>query len=234
MTRSSPVEAVFFDVGGPLYPDNSFVDAVLRALDELRAERGLGPANRDRFRQIYDELRTRQSGSLRSVLATAFLDPGARQALHERTREYWWHPPGTLYPDVLPLLQRLDGQVRIGVLANQERAAVDALERDGVAPYVHVWGISALVGFEKPSTELFRWAVAEAGTDAQKAVHVGNRLDNDVRPARALGLGTVWVLRGEAPDHPSAEQCREADHTVRDLVDLDQWLLNGARGERHG
>lgn len=233
MTRSGPVEAVFFDVGGPLYPDSSFVDAVLRALDELRAERGLGPADRDRFRQIYDELRSHQSGSLRGTLATAFLEPDAREALHERTRAYWWHPPGTLYPDVLPLLERLHGHVRVGVLANQERAAVDALERDGVAPYVQVWGISALVGLEKPSAELFRWALSEAGTDAHKAVHVGNRLDNDVRPARAMGLGTVWVLRGEAPDHPTAEQCGEADHTVRDLVGLDQWLLDGAVGEHH-
>jgi putative hydrolase of the HAD superfamily len=51
-------------------------------------------------------------------------------------------------------------------------------------------------------------------------VHVGNRLDTDVRPARRLGLGTVWVLRGEAPPDPSPAQLAEADAAVADLTTL--------------
>jgi putative hydrolase of the HAD superfamily len=74
------------------------------------------------------------------------------------------HPEGTLYPDVQPFLQALHGSVRIGVLANQEAVVVDALRRDGIADYIDVWGVSALVGYEKPSPELFAWALAEAGT----------------------------------------------------------------------
>ena len=109
--------------------------------------------------------------------------------LHERTRRHWVHPPGTLYPDVLPLLRALAGKVAIGVLANQEATVVDALTRDGVAPFVDVWGVSALVGYEKPSPDLFRWCLAQAGCAPEQAVHVGNRLDTDVRPAAALGQG---------------------------------------------
>ena len=47
--------------------------------------------------------------------------------------------------------------------------------------------------------------VAECGTTPEHTVHIGNRLDTDVRPAKALGIGTIWVLRGEAPPsrHPS-------------------------------
>ena len=41
----------------------------------------------------------------------------------------------------------------------------------------------------------------------------------------ALGLGTVWVLRGEAPDEPTPEQLAEPDLAVHDLTGLADILL---------
>ncbi|WP_348535007.1 HAD family hydrolase [Pseudolysinimonas kribbensis] len=212
---------------GPIYDDENFVVAVLTALDELRAADGVAPADRDRFRELYDAQRAAQAGSLRATLAEEFLGGRERRAeLHERTRAHWVHPAGTMYDDVLPFLRALDRRVRFGVLANQEEDVVRALERDGVAPFVDVWGVSAIVGFEKPSPELFAWCLDQAGVRPEQAVHIGNRLDTDVRPARALGLRTVWLLRGEAPDHPTAEQLAEPDIVVRSLEGLATRLLD--------
>lgn len=226
MTLSPGIRAVFFDVGGPIYDDENFVVAVLHALDDLRAEQARGPVGRDEFREIYRQIRERQGGSLRTALATGLLDSAdLRQELHERTRAYWVHPEGSMYSDVKPLLEKLHGAVTIGVLANQEAPVVDALRRDGLGGYIDVWGISALVGHEKPSPELFGWALRQANATAQQAVHIGNRLDTDVRPAKALGLGTVWVTRGEAPDVPTSRQLEEPDLAVPDLTTLADALL---------
>ncbi|MDQ0765522.1 HAD family hydrolase [Streptomyces canus] len=228
MSLPTRIEAVFFDIGGPVYDDANFATAVLTALDEIRAERGEGPADRDRFTTLYDETRARQGGSLRGALSEEFLDGRHERALlHERTRRHWIQHPGTLYADVLPCLRALHGRVRTGVIANQEAGVVDALTRDGVTHLIDVWGVSALVGKEKPDPELFHWALDKAGVAAGQAVHVGNRLDTDVRPARSVGLGTVWVLRGEAPPHPTPEQLAEPDLAVDDLTGLAQVLLSG-------
>lgn len=224
--------AVFCDVGGPIYDDENFVSAVLLALDELRAADGVPPVDRGDFRRLYDRSRAAQGGSLRSAIAEAFLgDRNRRSELHELTKVYWNHPAGTMYADVLPFLRSLAGRVRFGILANQEEGVVHALERDGVAGFVDVWGVSALVGHEKPSAELFQWCLDRAGVRPEQAVHIGNRLDTDVRPARSLGLGTVWLLRGEAPDDPSEEQIAEADIAVRTLDGLASRLfaLPGSR-----
>ncbi|MDO9395054.1 MAG: HAD family hydrolase [Herbiconiux sp.] len=225
------LKAVFLDVGGPIYDDENFVAAVLAALDGLRAADGVGPADRSAFRTIYDEVRAAQGGSLRGALASAFLGSRSRRdELHAATRAHWVHPAGTLYPDVLPFLRALDGRVRVGILANQEAAVVDALRRDRVAEHIDVWGVSAVVGFEKPSPELFSWCLAEAGVQAAEAVHIGNRLDTDVRPAAALGLGTVWVLRGEAAPSPTAEQLAEPDLAVPTLDGLAPRLFELIEG----
>lgn len=222
--------AVFLDVGGPIYDDENFVVAALGGLDELRAERGGPPVDRAAFRTIYDRVRAAQSGSLRTALAAELLgDPALRDELHARIAPRWVHPAGTLHADVLPFLAELrergGDRIRIGVLANQEAATVEALRRDGVADFIDVWGISGIVGHEKPSPALFRWALAEAGAEPAEAVHIGNRLDTDVRPAHALGLRTVWVLRGEAPDDPTPGQLAEADLAVRSLDRLAEALL---------
>jgi putative hydrolase of the HAD superfamily len=230
------LRAVFLDIGGPVYDDENFVVAVLAALDEMLAERDRPPADRAAFRAIYDRVRAAQAGSLRRALAAEILgDERLRDELHERTRPHWVHPPGTMYADVRPLLEQLHGRARVGVLANQEAAVVDALRRDGIADLIDVWGVSAVVGHEKPSPELFSWALAQAGTDAAHAVHVGNRLDTDVRPAARLGLGTVLVLRGEAPPQPTPAQLAEPDLVVPDLAALTGHLLpllDAAAGRR--
>jgi putative hydrolase of the HAD superfamily len=231
MTLRPGVEAVFLDVGGPIYDDENFARAVIAALADLRREQGREPVAEADFRRVYDRVRERQHGSLRTALARELLgDESLREALHERTRRYWVHPVGTLYPDVEPFLKALHGKVRIGVLANQERPVVEALRRDGIAGYIDVWGVSAVVGHEKPSPELFEWALAQAGTGAARAVHIGNRLDTDVRPAQRLGLGTVWVVRGEAPDEPTPQQLSEPDLTVPSLEGLADVLLPLVRG----
>jgi putative hydrolase of the HAD superfamily len=220
------LRAVFLDVGGPIYDDENFVSAVTAALDEIRASQGRQPVDRAAFRAIYDRVRVAQGGSLRTALASELLgDADLRSELHERTRSHWVHPRGTMYDDVLPFLESVHGHLVVGVLANQERAVIDALRRDGVGDYIDVWGVSAVVGHEKPSPEFFAWALAEAGVAAEEAVHVGNRLDTDVRPAKRLGLGTVWVLRGEAPDDPTPEQLAEPDLAVPDLRGLADVLL---------
>lgn len=214
-------EVVFIDVGGPLYTDENFFAAAMTALDEVRAEDGLTPVDRDDARALYDAFRNGEETSLRGALAARYLgSAGRRDELHARTREHWLHPPGTLHEDALPFLAAVAEHAQVGVLANQEAGVIDALRRDGAGEFISIWGVSAVVGYEKPSRELFDWCLAEAGTDAAHAVHIGNRFDNDVAPAHALGLGTVWVLRGEAPDVAPVEHAAIADLVVPDLAGL--------------
>jgi len=49
---------------------------------------------------------------------------------------------------------------------------------------------------------------------------VGDRLDYDMRPAKATGMRAVWVLRGEAPDDPTPAQLEVPDASVEDLTEL--------------
>ncbi|GAA4834565.1 HAD family hydrolase [Saccharopolyspora rosea] len=224
------IDLVLLDVGGPIYDDATYRDALLRATRELAAEEGRS-VDEDEFQQVYDERRQAQGGSLRTAIAERFLTPEDRQRLSERAERYWVYPPSALYSDVLPTLRELSGRYTLAIVANQRGVVVDALRRDGVADHIDVWAVSEVVGAEKPDPRIFEHALREAGVEPKHAVHVGNRLDTDVRGAHRVGLRTVWVVRGEAPPAPTPEQLAEPDVAVRSLAELPEALdrLQGRR-----
>ena len=131
------IDLVLLDVGGPIYDDATYRDALLRATRELAAEEG-GSVDEDEFQRVYDERRQAQSGSLRTAIAERFLTPEDRQRLSERAERYWVYPPSALYSDVLPALRELAGRYTLAIVANQRGVVVDALRRDGVAEHIDV------------------------------------------------------------------------------------------------
>lgn len=210
------VEVVFLDIGGVLYRDDGYREALRRALRELG-----GDFTDEAFDAEYAACRRAQAGSFRERLSRAFLGPDADVAEVERHAEGWWrYSRDDLEADALPTLRALEGRYRLGIIANQPSAVREAMERDGLDRFFDVWAVSADVGFDKPDPRLFAHAVAGAGVEPGLAAMVGDRLDYDVRPARVAGMFAVWALRGEAPDDPTPEQLAECDAAIRGLDEL--------------
>jgi FMN phosphatase YigB (HAD superfamily) len=55
---------------------------------------------------------------------------------------------------------------------------------------------SATLGCEKPARAFFERLAELAGVPSGEAAYVGDRLDNDVVPARRAGMVAVFVRRG--------------------------------------
>jgi putative hydrolase of the HAD superfamily len=207
------VELVCFDIGGVMYDDTIYARAMHTAL------RALGASFTDEeFDDVYRAARAAQAGSFRRLLARRFLGPDADlRALEVEASKHWAYPPEALHDDVRPCLEALAPRYRLAIIANQPSAVRDALQRDGLDVYFEVWGVSDDVGLEKPDPALFAHVVQQADVASSKSVMVGDRLDYDVRPAKAAGMRAVWVLRGEAPDDPTPDQLAEADAAIRGL-----------------
>lgn len=106
-----------------------------------------------------------------------------------------WFGEGDLYADARPCLEALRAQgLRVGLAGNQT-ARAEGILRDLDLP-VEVIGTSDSWGVEKPAAGFFERVVVEAGCPASEVLYVGDRLDNDIRPAQAAGLATAWIRRG--------------------------------------
>ena len=128
-----------------------------------------------------------------------------------------------LYPDTEEVLINLHEKYKIGIIANQMYGTEDRLEAFGIRHFIDVVVASAEEGVEKPDRRIFEIAFERAGCMPEEAVMIGDRIDNDILPAKMLGMKTIWMKQGfgrfwkissdeEKPDYEAA--------CLTDLLDL--------------
>ena len=213
--------AATFDVGGIIYSDEVFKRAIYAAIENYA---GLIDANR--FEKVYDEHLKSHTGSLRSKLCMEFFGSlDLKGEIMEFATARWNFEPSDIYSDAKATIAELKASgLKIGLVANQPKSAVDSLKRDGIFELVDFLGIYAVVGLEKPDPRIFELALAELGTTGPQTIHIGNRLDTDVIPAKSLGFKTVWILRGEANPTPSQEDLKVPDIVAKNLTNLAEQI----------
>lgn len=105
----------------------------------------------------------------------------------------WNITDNDLYPDALPTLQHLRAKgYRLAVMANQP---IEALPFMQTLP-VDLVATSAEWGLVKPEPAFFQRVVATVGAEPGRIAYVGDRVDNDVLPAKAAGMLAVHLRRG--------------------------------------
>jgi len=99
------------------------------------------------------------------------------------------------FEDALDTLTHLSRHYTLGALSNGNADVA----RLGLDRYFAFHFSAEGVGRRKPEPEMFERALVEAGVGAEAAVHIGDHPDDDIRGAARVGMGTVWVNRGELP-----------------------------------
>lgn len=132
--------------------------------------------------------------------------------------------PDELYPDVIPCLTKLRAAgYRTGVDGNHFADFANALRQMNV-PLDFV-GSSEEWGVEKPSPEFFAHIVRISGALPAEIAYVGDRLDNDVLPAREAGMVSVFLPRGPwGLIHARRPEVAQAHIRIDSLAELAERL----------
>ncbi len=143
-----------------------------------------------------------------------------------------------LYPDALPTIDAIRARdAGVAVIANQPAIRARQLRGLGVEP--DVLAMSEAMGVAKPDPAFFARALELLGDPQPGDVaYVGDRVDNDVLPARRAGMRPVWIRRGpwgriQFLDDPSGVLVVE---TLAELVDRwgRLWAGHGGRAAAGG
>ncbi|WP_164917287.1 HAD family hydrolase [Clostridium sp. JN-9] len=85
---------------------------------------------------------------------------------------------------------------KLGIIANQTDGLTTRLSSWGILKYfsfiISSWDYQIM----KPDTKLFQIAVKQSGYNASETIMVGDRLDNDIFPAKTIGMKTIWIKQG--------------------------------------
>jgi HAD superfamily hydrolase (TIGR01509 family) len=239
VTRS-PITAVLLDVGGTLWPDGwpwlpedhpVRVGRLLQALPEL--DPGAAPA----LLRDLDASAATITGRLEQDVDRYAGEPLRRHGIEptaERVAavvDVMCLPASSLVallpgaPELLRAVRRAG--LRSVVLSNSYWRSNAAYQRDfqdlGVAAEVDAYVSSLDVGFRKPHRAMFEAGLRAAGVPAERCAMVGNSEENDVRPARALGMRTIRVAIEEPLPASS-----EADAVTASLDEVARLLTSWA------
>jgi HAD superfamily hydrolase (TIGR01662 family) len=181
-----PIEAVFFDVGETIVDETreygTWADWLGVPRHTFSAVFGAVIARGGDYRETFQHFR-----------------PGFDLAAERERRAAAGQPENfteeNLYPDARPCLGELQQRgLRVGLAGNQTARAERILKLLDLP--VNVIGTSDGWGVEKPSPAFFARMIEEAGCAAGSVLYIGDRLDNDIRPAQRAGISTALIRRG--------------------------------------
>lgn len=101
-----------------------------------------------------------------------------------------------VYPSAVDVLSKLKKKYHIGIIANQSPGVKERLKNFGLLPFIELIISSAEEGISKPDLGIFALALRKAGCSPSDAYMIGDRLDNDIYPAKKSGMKTIWIKQG--------------------------------------
>lgn len=165
------------------------------------------------YEQIYKEM-CRASADYRQQFY------GAMEALGIEEKTPYPKALEKPFEDAEAVLETLSAKYSVGIIANQSAGAEERLKKYGLSQYISLCISSAEAGYAKPDSRIFALALNQAKCRAQNAVMIGDRLDNDIFPAKKLGMRTVHIKQGFGTYQTPRSKEYKADITVNNLTDL--------------
>jgi HAD superfamily hydrolase (TIGR01549 family) len=185
---------IFFDMGNVVMNDDPVMAFIYAELHQAIRERGVSLSYSELLAEREKTIRERGPGHWYFLGERYLGTDGLHRLMHHCANRIRGDYMG--YHNVLPgmaaALERLNGDLRLGILANQLKESVEALHACGLRHHFEVLAISELIDLKKPEPAIFDWALAEAGCAPHEALMVGDRIDNDIVPARNAGWWTIW------------------------------------------
>jgi 8-oxo-dGTP diphosphatase/putative hydrolase of the HAD superfamily len=215
------IQWVFFDLGNTLIDETEARNRYLKDITARLRKEDIAVCPLELECRLADAFKTFAPYPWQSALTEITGDSSfSREVLSEVSYPKEWERP---YPGAWPLLAALaDRGLRIGVIANQSTGTQDRLTGQGLWSFLSCCISSAEVGISKPDPRIFELAEAQAQCPAQGILMVGDRIDNDIRPANCRGWVTLRVLQGHAQQQRPRDMFDEATASCTTLEPADR------------
>lgn len=226
---TKPVNTIFFDMDNTLF---DFAAAQLAACNAVTTYLGRddgaslfndffksGERGYESIENIRDYLKSR------SIPESEAFRPACRVYEQEKLEHV---VPYESVPETLSRL-RDDGYNMAVITDAHSRDAARRLERAGLMPFFDGMVTFDMVMVKKPAPEPFLTALDMMKSEAETSLLVGDSPPRDLRPARQLGILTVYAKYGD--QYSDTRTSTDADFTIARMAELLQ-VIGSLKEER--
>ena len=197
------IKWIFFDIGSTLVDESVIYERRFKAISKL--------ANVSKeyvFQKAIEFYKNNKKGDLEVINLFGVNMPK------------WESQYEMLFDDTELCLRVLSSKYKIGIIANQDYGTENRLINFGIRQYIDVIIASAEEGVAKPDKRIFELALNRTNCKAEHAVMIGDRIDNDIIPAKEMGMKTVWIKQGMGKYWKISNDYENADFVIDNLSEL--------------
>lgn len=203
MEEPIAVESVVFDVGGTLIDPVSSVGEIYASVASEHGWTGLDAKRLDG--QFHDAWKSKKEFHYRledweEIVIQSFagvLEPSACSDIFPTLyRRFEDSSNWLVHEDVVPTLDALAGRgFRLGIISNWDQRLKPLLRALRLERFFEWIFVSCDIGFEKPSSVIFEYALSKMGLPSERIIYVGDQRDVDVLGARQVGMHSKLIDR---------------------------------------
>ncbi len=229
------ISVLLFDIGETLLDAVGQQDALMEAHRTTLGNFGF-ELSIEEYKQLDSEKISQFVPSAMHAITWHFSRPDTR-LFNEITKDVRSHYPeiqalgSRLYPGADVVLKRLAGEYTLALAGNAPADIVDVLDDLGVLRWFRHTDVSGSLGIKKPDERFFRTILDRAGFAPSEAIMIGDRLDNDIIPAKQVGLRTVWMRQGRYAALEPRVPDELPDETISDLEELPSAIASIANAD---
>ena len=198
------IKWIFFDVGTTLVDEEKAYDH--RVFDMIKDT----------------NITFEEFNNKRIELARQGLDGNSAAIKHFNLIKTPWHSEDeVLFKDTIYVLEYLKSKgYKLGIIANQKKGLEKRLDEFGILKCFELVIASEEVGISKPDKEIFIITISKVNCIPQECVMIGDRLDNDIIPAKQIGMKTIWIRQGLAKYQDKLIGISNSDYIIDSLIEL--------------
>ena len=204
--------AIFFDAVGTLLKPATPVDETYHLYGNKHGSCISKDSIRNRFYESFkkEELKdvnldcktneARECERWESIVSECFPDLKNTAPLFNDLFNYNSNPSAwELYPGTIPVLKHLENSgINWGIASNFDLRLQSIVKSKPELCNCKWLIISSLVGYKKPSNHFFEHLKTSSGISFEEILMVGDSPENDIHPAKELGMQTFEIKEGQS------------------------------------
>lgn len=215
---------IFFDIGNTLENETPAVEWRVSIAATLLSNFGVSISEEE----FHQELRSSSAMRVSSVFKSTIkrLAPNKESYVEILKNCIWRKDLLQLRLGAKEVVTNLGRYHKLGIIANQSEGAQERFSSYGILDKFSTVISSHDVSASKPDPKIFEIAINQSGANPYESFMVGDRLDNDIGPAKEIGFNTVRILGCYNDSQIPINETEEPDFTIQNLHELEQIIAN--------
>lgn len=187
--------AVLLDIGGVILPEDELYARLFQSTKAALRNAGVHVSDEE-FDDAVRKCIASFVPGLREALIWHFTKPDMGKFAAVVSAAKWDEGPRDPRPGIRELLEEFSASCTLALAANASGAIRSVLAEHDLLRYFKSVEVSGDLPFAKPDPRFFEHILRNCGVGPEEAIMIGDRLDNDIIPAKLLGMKTILYKTG--------------------------------------